>query len=156
MAFQNMQQDCHLLKCELRSELVGGGGHKIKVLPVYKAIWRSGGIAPLVLNLGNRWSPQYPLYSRARLDTWKERKISCPCRVSKHSSPGAIRCANLTKLLEQPTYRKHHLEIVNLDLLNVKKSTSIPWLPQKLIMIFFPISRRYFKLWAERDQPTDK
>jgi hypothetical protein len=31
---------------------------------------------------------------RARLDAWKKRKISCPCRVSKHSSPVASRCAD--------------------------------------------------------------
>ena len=58
--------------------------------------------------------------------------------------------------LEQPTYAKHSLEIVNLYLLIAKKCTPIQWLPHKVIVIFLRNSRRYFKLWVERVQPTDK
>jgi hypothetical protein len=98
---------------------------------------------------------------RALLDALKQRKNLLPMPGIEAQSPCSpvampTTLSQVPPDLEQPTYTKHSHGIVNLYLLIAKKCTPIPWLPHKVIVIFLRNSRRYFILWVERFQPTDK
>lgn len=162
LAFQNTQRHYQLINRELRFDLGGG----IKVLSVcasnphgeVEVKLQSFLISAIGEVLSTHWIVAR-VDPRARLDALKEREISCPCRVSKHSSPAdqslfRLCCRSSLQIWSSLRNTKQSLEIVKLNLLVAKKWTSISWLPHKLI--FLRNSRRYFKMWVGRVQPTDK